>query len=95
MRGGGSSARLDGCRLRANEATAAGGAVHVAGAGARVVLANGTLLLDNAAPVGTAMLLAGRNVAYALPTPLGRWIATADGTPVHTCMCIYMYTYTH
>ena len=62
-------------RLERNTASTAGGAVHVA-AGS-VMLSNGTLLVDNSAPEGSALHLLGGTTLYALPAPAGLWVNTA------------------
>ena len=62
-------------RLERNSATLQGGGLHVT-AGS-VILANHTVLEENAAPEGATMHLSGGTTVFALPAPSGRWVNTA------------------
>jgi len=81
--GSGAVVAIEASTLRANTASVAGGALHVhAGV---LTLSNGSLLRgDNGAPtgMGAVLRLEGGVVAYELPAPLGRWLASADGVPL-------------
>ena len=68
---------LRGCALQHNRALRRGGALlH---AGGTLVLADRTFLAANRAPAGGGATAwsAGGTLAYALPAPAGRWVASA------------------
>ena len=66
---------VDRQRRAAGAAGGVGGALAVSGA--TVTLSNGTLLTSNSAPAHASVSLASGAVVYALPAPLGHWIASS------------------
>ena len=64
-----------GCSFAGNEAATSGGALAINGTAA-VLLANGTRLTSNGAPVGRTLAFIAGSLAYGLPAPIGTWVAS-------------------
>ena len=86
LQGNASRAQVASCTISDNLATESGGGIATDD-GANLILSNQSLLSGNAAPVGAALSHWGDVLAYVLPAPLGRWVASTIPCRIYRVPC--------